>query len=199
MLRNLVNKVDAQQQQTLIRKNLGTPMTRKEKLQNKFYFHRRPIGTTIAFCSVYTGISYNALSWENEYLRMGVAGSIAQVICETSFHCLDTVQIKAKAAQGQVATSTFALAREIYRQDGIRGFFKGWKCTFYCAAICGFVYFSTYKLLKSIFKDYFGKDVDPAFAYAIASMATSAINFFVGYPYDMLKCRFQSANDIYKY
>ena len=50
-----------------------------------------------------------------------------------------------------------------------------------------------------MFKDYFGEDVDPAFSYAIASVATGAINFFVGYPYDMLKCRFQSANEVYKY
>jgi len=52
-------------------------------------------------CCLYLGVCYKALSWENEYFRMGVAGSVASIICDMSFHCLDTVNIRAKAAAVQ--------------------------------------------------------------------------------------------------
>ena len=41
---------------------------------------------------------YNARSWNQEVLRMGVAGSLAYTVCETSFHFIDTINIRSKAS-----------------------------------------------------------------------------------------------------
>ena len=76
---------------------------------------------------------------------------------------------------------------------------KGMKSTFYGAAFCGFIYFALYKYLKSFFKEKLGEDTDPAYSYILASIVTGLVNFIVGYPIDVIKCRFQSANHIYKY
>jgi len=65
---------------------------------NQFYFQRRPLVVTGVFCSLYAATSYNALSWDNQILRMGVAGSISTILCDSAFHFVDTVNIRAKAA-----------------------------------------------------------------------------------------------------
>ena len=70
-------------------------------LQSNLFMHRRKLAISSIFCGVYAGTCYNALSWKNDVLRMGVAGSIATLICDSSFHVIDTVNIRAKAAIGQ--------------------------------------------------------------------------------------------------
>ena len=67
------------------------------------------------------------------------------------------------------------------------------------STICGFLYYSLYKFLKHFFKEKLGEDSDPAYSYALASVITGIINFYVSYPIDVIKCRFQSANHIFKY
>ena len=52
------------------------------------------------FCTGYVATCYSALGWQNEVLRMGVAGSLANIFVESSFHFIDTVNIRSKAIQG---------------------------------------------------------------------------------------------------
>lgn len=75
------------------------------KSLNFLYFHRRRIIVAAAFCSAYGYLSYKAISPTcNEILRMGVAGSIANVTIESLFHFADTVNVRAKTSDGNVSS-----------------------------------------------------------------------------------------------
>ena len=71
-----------------------------QRFSNQLYFQKRRIFISSAFCAMYFGTCYKAIGWDNEILRMGVAGSLANITVETSFHFIDTVNIRSKAVQG---------------------------------------------------------------------------------------------------
>lgn len=140
--------------------------------------HPKRVAVTTAFCSAYLATSYSALGWKNEALRMGIAGSMASIICEGCFHLVDTVNIRAKAQESgrlgeKLPSSTFSFIKTIWAKEGIAGFTKGFSACFYSAAICGFVYFSVYKAMKEIFKDRLcGSGGDLALCYLVSSLTT---------------------------
>ena len=82
---------------------------------------------------------------------MGVAGSLASVLCDSCFHVVDTVNIRAKASKENL--SSLQVTKQIYRAEGIMGFAKGFSACFYSAAFCGFIYFAAYKYLKGVYKE----------------------------------------------
>jgi hypothetical protein len=67
------------------------------KTINFLYFHRRRAAVTATFCGLYGATCYSALSWQNEVLRFGIAGSLANVTVEAMFHVFDTVNIRTKS------------------------------------------------------------------------------------------------------
>ena len=92
-----------------------------------------------------------------------------------------------------------SLVNKIWQKEGLYGFGKGFSACFYGAAACGFLYFALYKFLKSVFKENFGSSLDMAFCYMLASFSAETITLLVQYPYDLIKCRLQSVNYIFKY
>jgi hypothetical protein len=100
-----------------------------------------------------------------------VAGSLACILCDSVFHMVDTVNIRAKAATSAQELSTMQVARSIYTKEGAVGFTKGFSACFYGAAACGFVYFSIYKFLKQSLKGILGEECDLAVCYMLASLA----------------------------
>ena len=152
------------------------------------------------FCGFYGYTCYDARSWDNEILRMGMAGSLANIICDTSFHLVDTVNIRSKAVQSGKSESMYGLMRRIYMKEGIYGFGKGFSACFYGAAAAGFMYFSLYKWLKTVFKDNLVSETfDMALCYMLASLTAESITLLVQYPYDLVKCRLQSVNYYFRY
>ena len=122
-------------------------------MSNQLYFQRRRILVSGGFCGLYFLACKDALNWKNDVLRMGIAGSLANLAVETSFHFIDTVNIRSKAQQGGEPQSMFSLVHKIWRKEGLYGFGKGFSACFYGAAACGFLYFALYKFLKNHFKD----------------------------------------------
>ena len=53
----------------------------------------------MTFCGGYSIMAYKGILIENEIIRMGIAGSLANIICESAFHAVDTVNIRAKASE----------------------------------------------------------------------------------------------------
>ena len=132
-------------------------------------------------------MAYMGILIENEIIRMGIAGSLANIICESAFHAVDTVNIRAKASESQI--STLSMVKKIWRKEGVYGFGKGFSACFYGASICGLMYFSLYKAFKGHFADYFGDSVDTAICFLLASFCAELITLSVQYPYDLIKCR----------
>lgn len=156
--------------------------------------HPKRLAVTGAFCSAYVGTAYSALSWENELLRMGVAGSLSSILCDSCFHLVDTVNIRAKAMESGVKgenlpKSTLSFVKSIWAKEGIAGFTKGFSACFYSSAICGFIYFTVYKLMKELTKDRLCEGSDLALSYLVSSLITQALVLTIEYPYDLVKCR----------
>ena len=159
------------------------------------YFHRRRILVASAFTSTYAFLSYKAIGHPNELLRMGIAGSVAHVTVEAMFHFVDTVNVQSKL--GESNHSSMSMVRKIYQAEGIYGFSRGFSAMFYGSVICGFIYFSSYKFLKTYFKDHFEDNI--AAMVFVASFIAEFFTLIVYYPYDLIKCRLQSKNYHFKY
>ena len=77
------------------------------------YFHRNRIMVAGAFCGAYAYVCKKAASPNvNEILRMGVAGSLANVTIEALFHFADTVNVRAKTSDSN--DSTMKVLQKIY-------------------------------------------------------------------------------------
>ena len=88
---------------------------------------------------------------------------------------------------------------QIYRNEGPFGFAKGLSAGFYGSIFSGFVYFYLYKKIKLSLYDYFGDTINPAIVFLLASMIAEVFTIVVYFPYDLVKCRLQSKNNIFKY
>jgi hypothetical protein len=133
--------------------------------------------------SAYGTLCYKARKWENETLRMGVAGSLAHGTVEALFHFVDTVNIKSKAAEGVEHHSFPTMVKRIWATEGIMGFARGLGAAVYGNYTCGFIYFYIYKWLKNNMPELGG-----AKAFLAGFMAeTCAIMY--KFPFDLIKCR----------
>lgn len=101
---------------------------------------------------------------------MAVAGSLANICVETSFHFIDTVNIRTKAVQTGTQENMTSIVNKIWQKEGLYGFGKGFSACFYGAAASGFLYFFSYKMLKGVFKDYCGETVEMGLVYMFASL-----------------------------
>lgn len=121
-------------------------MEKGRKALNFMYFYRRRIGIGMTFSSAYGYTCYKSTNAKNEVFRMAMAGSLANLIVETSFHFVDTVNVRAKVSEHN--ESSIHMVQKIYAKEGIYGFSKGFSACFYGSIVCGFIYFSLYKVLK---------------------------------------------------
>lgn len=168
-----------------------------QKAINVMHFHRRRIIVGASFTTAYGLFCYKAIESKNEVLRMGVAGSLANVFVEAGFHFVDTVNVRTKVNDKNI--SSLKMVRMIYLKEGLYGFSKGFSACFYGSIFCGFIYFSLYKLFKIHFKEWFGEGYNIAWTFFMASFVAEFFTLFVYYPYDLIKCRLQSKNYIFKY
>jgi hypothetical protein len=118
---------------------------------------------------------------------MAMAGSLANVVVESSFHMVDTVNINAKASEHHIGS--FKMVEQIYNKEGIRGFGKGFSAMYYGSIACGFIYFSMYKVLKHYFSNLFGPNKSIAWTFFCASFVAEFFTLIVYYPFDLIKAR----------
>ena len=154
---------------------------------NFCYFYRRRIGIATGFCLTYGYVCKKATTAKNENYRMAIAGSIAGLLCETTFHLADTVNVRAKVSEKN--HSSFKMVKKIYAKEGIKGFFKGFSANFYGSIMCGFIYFACYKSLKTYFSNLLGPTYNVAWTFFLASIIAEGVTLVVYYPYDLIKCR----------
>ena len=113
------------------------------------------------------------------------------------FHVVDTVNIRAKASA--VHIDTLSMINKIWQKEGAVGFSKGISACFYGSTFGGFVYFYFYKTFKGSFKEYLPASCDIGLVFAIAGLTAEAVTISLKYPFDLIKCRLQSVNYIFKY
>jgi len=74
---------------------------------------------------------YRNKSSTNENLRLALAGCIAVTTVETTFHMIDTVNIRSKANPHMGSSSMATLVTKIWTKEGIIGFGRGFSAAFY--------------------------------------------------------------------
>ena len=164
-------------------------------ITNIFYFHKRRVGTFFLFCCIYYKVCHRSIGVEWEPYRLGIAGSIATVACECTFHIIDTINIRLKVRsaneenKNKAKQSTFKFAKRVFHKEGPYGFTKGISACFYGSVCCGFVYFFLYKLIKLNLYQKYGKDVNSTLVFFTASTFAEALTIIFYYPYDLVKCR----------
>lgn len=155
---------------------------------NFAHFHRRRIMIATTFMGCYGYLCNKARSPSvNEILRLGFAGSIANVTIESMFHFADTVNVRAKTTVGN--DSTMNILKNIYRKEGLFGFSKGFSAMFYGSIFCGFIYFSLYKWFKGYYREKLNSETNPATIYFAASLTAEFFTLVIYYPFDLIKCR----------
>jgi len=159
---------------------------------NWLYFYRkRALFNTMAFVG-YTTMCWRGRNWTNETARMGIAGSMAFGTVEALFHFVDTVNIKSKASKGEVP-STMSMVKNIYKKEGVVGFGRGIGAAIYGNYTAGLIYFVLYKWLKNNMPELGG------FKALIAGFIAETVTILYKFPFDLVKCRMQSVNYIFKY
>ena len=68
-------------------------------LANLLYFHKKRIAVSFGFSLAYYAVLRNTVEHPMEAVRLGVAGSVANCICECSFHLVDTINIRSKTVE----------------------------------------------------------------------------------------------------
>ena len=154
------------------------------------YMHRRRIFVTLGFVCCYAGVCRRLRHSKIETVRLGIAGSLATMMCDCGFHIIDTVNIRAKVADGTVAKkSTFDQIRLIYAKEGAYGFGRGFSACFYGSIMYGLTYFYMYKTLKLKLFERFGDEISPTTVYFVSAMLAECVTILVLFPYDLIKCR----------
>lgn len=167
---------------------------------NMLYFHKRRVIIGLLFGSGYVYFCKSTTNHPSEAIRLGVAGSIANMLCETIFHIVDTVNIRSKVADSKSPQGgTYQQVRAIYKKEGVFGFGRGFSACLYGSIFCGFTYFALYKAIKMHINEKYGKEVNPALVFFLASFVSECLTILVHFPYDLVKCRLQSKNYIFKY
>lgn len=155
------------------------------------------------FCSGYSLVCCRAKSQESEALRLGIAGSLANMLCETNFHVIDTINTRMKVRSGdqnaKTRANTIDFIKKIYQKEGPYGFGKGISACFYGSILSGFTYFYLYKKVKLLIHEHLGNKVKPAATYLMASVVADVFTILLCFPYDLIKCRIQSKSQIFKY
>ena len=147
---------------------------------------------------VFAGVYFRKSKYE--YIRMGFAGSVAQIATEFFFHPLDVVNTRVKA---EIVRKVDALqmSRRIFSKEGLFGFTHGLSVTYYSSLIGGLIYFSTYKFFKKLLKQENSEDNANInfFAYLLSSCIGELFFMVIYYPFDLVRTRMQTRTKLHTY
>jgi hypothetical protein len=136
---------------------------------------------------------------DNEMMRVGAAGSLTMLVGESSFYCIDAINARSKMLEANVGFRE--MMQKIIKNEGYCGMFKGFSATYYSSILSGFIYFYLYKGLKVTLKEKYEPETPSqnAAIYATASTIAEIATLTLYYPYEMIKVRLMTKNDVYKY
>ena len=97
MRRNFSQKIEKESGKVTKAKSMKELSQKKNQdFVNLMYFHKRRIIVGGLFCTAYGALCYSTMTHSKEAVRLGIAGSIANCICECAFHLIDTLNIRSK-------------------------------------------------------------------------------------------------------
>lgn len=155
-----------------------------------------------SFTGIYMYSIYRAHSSENEVLRIGAAGSLTTLIGESSFYFIDAINARSKMLTNNVSFTY--MMKNVLKTEGVQGLFKGYSACFYSSIFYGYLYFYMYKGIKCYLKEtelyqHSHSTSLRALIYASSSTIAEVISLLIYYPYELVKIRLLTKNDIYQY
>lgn len=133
-----------------------------------------------------------------DWIKIGLAGSLAQGISELSFHFIDTVNNRCKVNKGP--TKSIPHLRKMIASEGYRCLFRGINVTFYTGFCGGLVYFALYKYIKDQMKGSSSRGFGQEYIrYFCAAFVSELATLFIYYPMEMIKTRMQVGQSYYRY
>jgi solute carrier family 25 phosphate transporter 3 len=97
------------------------------------------------------------------------------------------------------SSSMATLVTKIWAKEGIIGFGRGFSAAFYGGLFSGFSYFYLYKHFKQILFEKYSNKIDVGWLCLLASFGAEFLTLIIKYPFDLVKCRLQSVNAVFKY
>jgi hypothetical protein len=162
---------------------------------NYIYKYPRHFAGYLFFGSTFFYFAHKNKTRENEIIRIGFAGAIAQFSTEILFHPIDVINTRVKAEIAHSETNSYRMIRRILQKEGFLGFWRGASSTFYGALLGGFIYFSSYKYLKNYLKKFDSSDDKNkihSLIYLVSSLLGETLFLLFYYPYDLIRTRTQT-------
>ncbi|KAI8344623.1 mitochondrial carrier domain-containing protein [Chlamydoabsidia padenii] len=125
-----------------------------------------------------------------------VSGGTAEILAGTLFTPMEVLKNQLQTSSSPPTRSaTFGLARTIYRQEGLTGFYRGYWMGLVVFLPHTMIYFATYERFKTWLGSHhhhegYGSQL-PWTSYVVASSTASLISSAVSAPLDIIKTRWQ--------
>lgn len=151
---------------------------------------------------LYSTFSLSALYYstkvQNNDIRMGIIGLLGQVTTDFIFHPLDLINTRTKFFFNE-KINALETSKRILTTTGWTGLFRGGSVTILGSSFSGFIYFSTYKKLKILFKKMLEGESDVKYiAYTLATILSELIVYPLYYPFDLIKTRILTGQYLYR-
>jgi Mitochondrial carrier protein len=97
------------------------------------------------------------------------------------------------------------MMKNVLKTEGVTGLYKGYTASYYSSILYGYLYFYLYKGVKGHLKEsdtYRNSSHSTglrALIYASSSTIAEIISLFIYYPWELVKIRLLTKNDLYKY
>ncbi|KAI8617125.1 mitochondrial carrier domain-containing protein [Chytriomyces sp. MP71] len=140
-----------------------------------------------AVCAARLGLAPDAV------VTHAIAGTVAESVSGAIWTPMEVLKSKLQVDTGVSAVETMGLARSIYREEGLRGFFRGYFVTLGVFIPQSVIYFTIYEQCKMISRNH-SESVSPFVGYLVSSGIASTISASLSNIFDVVKTRIQVAS-----
>eukprot|EP01041_Mallomonas_annulata_P009220 gene9220-19118_t len=147
------------------------------------------VPSTVAYMIIFERLKERfAISLPASYDNMipGIAGGISRSIVVSIISPLDRIRtMQLNGTHGNF----LSISKEIYKSDGITGFYKGWSSTILRDAPFSAIYWYSYENFKPRFNNYNLHDILTNF---LSGSSAATIATIVTHPFDVMKTKLQT-------
>lgn len=168
------------------------PESRTTMASDSFLSLYRGIGITLLFSVPALTLYLTTYEWAKSWLDLtpvlthGVAGCCAELAAGLFFTPMEVIKSQLQIDYIQRST-TLSIAKSIYEQDGIAGFYRGFFVTLGVFLPHTVTYFIVYEQLKVMWP----VEEQTFFVFFICSAIASALGIMISTPLDIIKTRWQ--------
>ena len=139
------------------------------------------------------GASFEQLSLTKRVLAEGGGGAACGLVLPLIFTPMELVKVRRQASS--CAATNWQIARDVFREHGIRGLYTGHRLTVARSTLGNAALFGSYEAFRGALSRFFGWDAAAAPAHLLAGVLSGWCSMIVTFPLDAAKSRQQLAVD----